>query len=731
MNADELLDLAALHGTSAVRPYLRTLSPQAQAELHDLLTLQRHGHSRYVDPPTTSSSSPRPRRGDERSFREAWTTDPTTYSDRPGAVARGRKLQQKYMTIKIVNTSGQWEVRYDEPVPVKAVPFDDAKTFATTADAIGRARALRAYGYSVNVVKAPGKRFVCNVKALTGSVGLPTAVGADTGFKFSTADGADIRAHALTEVGFTTTFAKVTGGKWQVTITKLPQFTTASAAPATGTTGAKPSTYTVKATDTLYGIATKFGVTVATLKAANGLTSNTIAVGQVLKIPSAAATPSPPAPTPTKPAAPPTPAPTVAMTPILSTASVGHEPTKDWTSGVVREDSFLRNSDLTTKQTSGTAKLVFLKGAAVTLKGSNKEWVEVEGPVHKKEPGKAAVAAGTGTGWIERDWTSMPIGVFKDLPVDDRTAKYGALSTGKLFAPGAVKKIVVHQTESPTGASTLGAYTSRIAAGSDKGAQYLIDEKGVVILVVPANKVVSHVALLNSQSIGIEHVGMPTSLPVPTDSKDATTLATIRSTVTGMAITPQLKARVLGMTDAVLARFARDSWDRRVVPWFLYGDINAAQKRASFLLVQKLETHFALTDANVFAHEALAPKSPGEGENIKEYLTARSAYPGLVAKLERLVGADATLRADPALTVIVANERATVDALRIDATASENAAVTSGTDAAATKRQSRRDAFYASFWTRYTQLDELVTFVSASGSSKPTTLAAKITAWKS
>ncbi len=148
------------------------------------------------------------------------------------------------------------------------------------------------------------------------------------------------------------------------------------------------------------------------------------------------------------------------------------------------------------------------------------------------------------------------------------------------------------------------------------------------------------------------------------------------------------------------------------------------------MLVQKLETHFALTDANVFAHEVLAPKSPGEGENIKEYLTARSAYPGLVAKLERLVAADATLRADPALTVIVANERATVDALRIDATASENAAVTSGTDAAATKRQARRDAFYTSFWVRFTQLDELVTFVSASGSTKPAILAAKLTAWK-
>ena len=43
--------------------------------------------------------------------------------------------------------------------------------------------------------------------------------------------------------------------------------------------------YTVKSGDTLYGIARQFGVTVAALKSANGLTSNTIHVGQVLSIP--------------------------------------------------------------------------------------------------------------------------------------------------------------------------------------------------------------------------------------------------------------------------------------------------------------------------------------------------------------------------------------------------------------------------------------------------------------
>ena len=44
-------------------------------------------------------------------------------------------------------------------------------------------------------------------------------------------------------------------------------------------------TYTVKAGDTLYGISNQFGVSVVDLKNANGLTSNVIKLGQVLKIP--------------------------------------------------------------------------------------------------------------------------------------------------------------------------------------------------------------------------------------------------------------------------------------------------------------------------------------------------------------------------------------------------------------------------------------------------------------
>lgn len=80
--------------------------------------------------------------------------------------------------------------------------------------------------------------------------------------------------------------------------TASPDPSASPSAPATAKPTAKPTQapsatpaasyrtkYTVKSGDTLYGIAVKFGVSVKALKTANGLSSNNIHVGQVLKIP--------------------------------------------------------------------------------------------------------------------------------------------------------------------------------------------------------------------------------------------------------------------------------------------------------------------------------------------------------------------------------------------------------------------------------------------------------------
>jgi LysM repeat protein len=67
-------------------------------------------------------------------------------------------------------------------------------------------------------------------------------------------------------------------------------------------------TYTVKSGDNLTKIATRFGVSLKAVRAANGLKTDSIKVGQKLKIPAktsgAAAVPAPPAETvPATPAA--------------------------------------------------------------------------------------------------------------------------------------------------------------------------------------------------------------------------------------------------------------------------------------------------------------------------------------------------------------------------------------------------------------------------------------------
>ena len=64
----------------------------------------------------------------------------------------------------------------------------------------------------------------------------------------------------------------------------VPSGGSAQAASATSTkTGA--STYTVRRGDTLYDIARRFGVSVAAIRRANGLTGSRIYPGNVLRIP--------------------------------------------------------------------------------------------------------------------------------------------------------------------------------------------------------------------------------------------------------------------------------------------------------------------------------------------------------------------------------------------------------------------------------------------------------------
>lgn len=92
-----------------------------------------------------------------------------------------------------------------------------------------------------------------------------------------------------------------------------------AAAPAPGAEETAPSggeqTYKVKSGDTLIGIAKQFHTKVKAIQSANNLTTTSIKVGQVLKIPAGAA----PAPAPAPEAAPPPPGPPASLPPATTT----------------------------------------------------------------------------------------------------------------------------------------------------------------------------------------------------------------------------------------------------------------------------------------------------------------------------------------------------------------------------------------------------------------------------
>jgi LysM repeat protein len=103
---------------------------------------------------------------------------------------------------------------------------------------------------------------------------------------------------------------------------KIPGTTTSpTSTPTTTPPSGEGTIYVVRWGDTLYSIAIRFGTTVDAIKAANGLTSDLLTVGQELIIPGATttptATPTAPTPTPIPGGSPPPPPPTGPTTHIV------------------------------------------------------------------------------------------------------------------------------------------------------------------------------------------------------------------------------------------------------------------------------------------------------------------------------------------------------------------------------------------------------------------------------
>ena len=115
---------------------------------------------------------------------------------------------------------------------------------------------------------------------------------------------------------------------------QMDAFRAVLAKPSTGSTSTG-STHTVAKGDTLYGISKKYNTTVASIKQINGLTSDTLLVGQKLNLTGGGVvTPAPaPAPTPTPaptPAPIPTPAPTPTPKAVVTSSTLTLPRKQDW-----------------------------------------------------------------------------------------------------------------------------------------------------------------------------------------------------------------------------------------------------------------------------------------------------------------------------------------------------------------------------------------------------------------
>ena len=524
--------------------------------------------------------------------------------------------------------------------------------------------------------------------------------------------------------------------------------------------------YTVREHDTLYGIARQFGTTVATIQTMNQLRDDHIAPGRVLEIPRHHIVGTPPAGQPAhppagqpahppagQPAQPPTGQPThpPAGQPAQPPAAAGHVPGHDYAAGAVRERSFVRGNDLHTIQTVHGHRVFFANGAGVDLVATHPdhtEWIQVRGSAFEDtHPHPRAIAAPV-TGWIQRRWTDMTLGVFRDLGVTDRTRELGDLARANL-AHRDVHNIVLHETESPSQQSTMDGYRERIGRHSDIGAQYLIGETGEISLITDIDRLTSHVHpnlpsgansdVDNRHSIGIEHVGMhrditqasrPPGPRAPRAQRDAwaAEMRRVRADLDALPLSPPFHARLRALDDRHLFQTMSDN------RWMIDVDINGRQKRSSFLLTQRLRTEFGLGQADMYAHEDVAQKTQGEGGNIRDFLVAREGYPGQVQALRALVSARPQLQQSAGFMAVLQREEAMVRVLAADATSAENTALAAeraaGRRGDVTARETARVNYYDDFWNRVAQIANLLQFLQGPNAADTTQLASLLAAWR-
>lgn len=297
-------------------------------------------------------------------------------------------------------------------------------------------------------------------------------------------------------------------------------------------------------------------------------------------------------------------------------------------------------------------------------------------------------------------------GLYPGLGITDETKEFGALASRDRSED--VRGVVVHRTESSTMESTRNTYRDRIDKGEHIGAHYLVGKEGETSLTVPTDKVAAHVRGnkdddwkgANAWSVGIENVGMPTKIDPKQD---------VRAQVEKLSLPPAMRKRLLAMDDKTLKATLKDCDNE------MHTDITGPQKRSNWNLVSALAKDKKLDiGKDVQAHEDVDEKTLGEGEPIKEFLTAMQAWPQKIAALEKKVtelrAAGDTEKLGKAEAALAEAKRAW-DAVQKDKTPEENNALDGekllGQPGDATARETERGSFYKDFWKRTEKVDTL------------------------
>jgi hypothetical protein len=298
---------------------------------------------------------------------------------------------------------------------------------------------------------------------------------------------------------------------------------------------------------------------------------------------------------------------------------------------------------------------------------------------------------------------TKPKGLYEEIGVIDYTSKpdIKPFAKGKM---GSVSYIVTHQT----GGSTLSGDIATLKT-RNLSSHYIIDTNGDIILLVPIDKKGGHVLgnimedVVNGVSVGIENVGRwrDFSSLIP-KSKEGTEewnkeVDEIKRVIKEeMILAPDFRDSLLAMDGKALVKNIT-SHSNAVFP-----DIKGPQRRANWLLINKLMKEFNLTFDAVIPHSLADVKGVGEGISIKEGLGVANNYPAKVKILMDWVNKNGPFLK---LNDFVKNTDRTSEALKLDGTLTEkNLRKQGNKDALA--REALVNGFFDQIYTKEAELDE-------------------------